>query len=105
MFVPSDAILRNYADLLVKFALNSGEGVKPGQVVQLNVPDIAKPLLKEMIRAVLECKAFPKINLIPTETDLTYFTYASDAQLTFFPEKYKRAEADLIDHQVSIIAD
>lgn len=105
MYVPDSLIVRKYADVLVKFALNGGEGAKPGQVVQLNVPDIAKPLYKEMLRAVLECGAFPKTNLIATETDKVFFDHASDEQLVFFPEAYKKAEADLIDHQVSIIAD
>ncbi len=105
MFVPSDVILRNYADLLIKFAVNGGVGAKPKEVVQLNVPDTAKPLFSELLRAVLETGAYPKINFLPTKTDKTYFTYASDDQLTFFPESYKKAEADLIDHQVSIISD
>ncbi len=105
MFQPDIAILRKYADLLIKFALNSGEGVRPKEVVQLNVPDIAKPLVKELLRAVLESGAYPRIHLIPTETEGIFFRYASDDQLVFFPEAFKRAEADLVDHQVSIVAD
>ncbi len=105
MFQPDAAVLGKYADLLVKFALNGGTGAKQGEVVQINVPDIAKPLYKEILRAVLQCGAYPKTNLLPTETDKIFFKYASDDQLVFFPAAYKRAEADLIDHQVSIIAD
>lgn len=105
MFQPSPDILRKYADLLIKFALNSGTGVRPKEVVQLNVPDVAKPLYKEMLRAVLESGAYPKVHLIPSETEQLFFRYASDDQLVFFPEAFRRAEADLIDHQVSIIAD
>jgi len=102
---PNDDILRKYADLLVKFALNSGKGVKAKDVVQLNIPDVAKPLYCELLRAVLEAGAYPKLLLLPTETDRIFFRYASDDQLTFFPTDFKRAEANLIDHQVSIIAD
>jgi aminopeptidase len=105
MFVPDQSILAKYADLLVKFAVNGGAGPKKGDVVQLNVPDIAKPLYVELLRAVLQCGAYPKTHFLASETDKVFFQYASDDQLVFFPENYKRAEADLIDHQVSIIAD
>ncbi len=105
MQTPSQDVLKKYADLLVKFALNSGEGVKPREVVQINIPDVAKPLCKELLRATLEAGAFPKIQLIPTETEKIFFDNANDDQLTFFPEALRRAEADLIDHQISIIAD
>ncbi len=105
MFLPSSDILRKYADLLITFALNGGEGVKKGQVVQLNIPDVAKPLYQELLRSVLRAGAHPKLQFIPTNTDATFFRYASDEQLAFFPEVFKRAEADLLDHQVSIIAD
>ncbi len=105
MFQPDASILGKYADLLIKFALNGGEGVKKGEVVQINVPDIAKPLYKELLRAVLQSGAYPKTTFLASETDKIFFEYASEDQLVFFPEKYKRAEADLIDHQVSIIAD
>lgn len=105
MFQPDESVLGKYADLLIKFALNGGQGAKKGEVVQINVPDIAKPLYKEILRAVLQCGAYPKTTLLATETDKIFFEYASEDQLVFFPEAYKRAEADLIDHQVSIIAD
>ncbi len=105
VFVPDWSILGKYADLLIKFALNGGEGAKKGEVVHINIPDVAKPLYHEILRAVLQCGAYPKTNVLSSGSDKIFFTYASDDQLVFFPEAYKRAEADLIDHQVSIIAD
>lgn len=105
MYQPSDDILRKYADLLVKFALGGGTGALPKQVVQINIPDSAKPLYPELLRAVLECGAYPKTNFTPTETDTVFYKYANDDQLTFFPSQFKRSEVDLIDHQVSIISD
>lgn len=105
MYQPSDTVLRKYADLLVKFALNGGRGVVAKQVVQLNVPDCAKPLFEHLLRSVLEAGAYPKVNFIPTNTDRILYEYASDDQLTFFPATFKRSEVDLIDHQVSIVSD
>jgi aminopeptidase len=105
MYTPSHSILKNYADLLVKFALNGGEGVRPKQVVQINIPDVAKPLYAALLESILEAGAYPKVQLIPTQTDKIFFQKASDDQLTFFPEAFKHAEANLIDHQISIIAE
>ena len=50
-YKPSDKLLSVYADLLVNMALNSGEGVEPGEVVQCLVPDLAKPMYGALQRA------------------------------------------------------
>ncbi len=105
MYAPSPSILKKYADLLVKFALNGGTGVRPKQVVQVNIPDVAKPLYAALLESILEAEAFPKLQMIPTQTDKIFFQKANDDQLVFFPEAFKKAEADLIDHQISILAD
>ncbi len=105
MYQPPQEILSKYADLLIKFALNGGAGARPKETIQLSVPESAKPLLRELMRAVLECGAYPKIHFIPTDIDATFFEHASDDQLVYFPEKFKRAEAELIDCSVSIISD
>jgi leucyl aminopeptidase (aminopeptidase T) len=102
MYTPDQKILAKYADLLIKFALNGGKGARKGEVVQINIPDVAKPLYKELLRATLQSGAYPKTYLIPTETDKTFFEYASDDQLIFFPEAFKRAEADLVDRRMRI---
>jgi len=81
--------LRAYADLLVGCALGSGTGVHPEQVVGISIPDTAKPLLLELQRSVLEHKAYPRIQYLPSLTDKQFFDCASDAQLTWFPEKWK----------------
>jgi aminopeptidase len=105
MYQPSEDTLRKLADLLITFALGSGKGVKPFEVVQLTVPDVAKPLYIHLLRSVLKAGAFPKVTLLPTGTEKIFFDLANEKQLTFFPTEFKKAEADLIDHHVSIIAD
>lgn len=104
-YSPPQEILAVYANLLAKFALNGGSGAKKNEVVQVMIPDICKPLCVELQRAILESGAHPKIHLIPTGMQKSFFDAASDDQIKFFPAQYKRAEADLIDHQISIIAD
>lgn len=105
MYQPSKTILTRYADVLVNFALNSGRGVKKGEVVQCIVPDVAKPLLAALQESILEAGAHPLLRLMPTGLDKAFYTLASDKQLTFFPRKYHQARVDLIDHSIGIIAE
>lgn len=104
-FVPSQKILNNYAKVLVNFALNSGEGVKPGEVVQCLVPDVAKPLALALHNTLLKSGAHPIMRFIPTGFDKHFFEHASHEQLTFFPSDFVRSRVDLIDHNIGIIAD
>ena len=104
-YQPSAELLDNYANVLINFALNSGEGVKPGEVVQLRVPECAKPLLVALRRAVLKAGAHPLVFFAPDEFQREFFELANDDQLSFFAEKYHRGTVDQIDHTVVIIAE
>lgn len=104
-YTPSTLILKKYADVLVNFALNSGQGVKKDEVVRLVVPDVAKPLALELQNAVLKAGAHPYLHLLPTGFDRDYYTLANERQLTFFPRTYHRARVKLLDHTIGIIAD
>ena len=44
-YIPSEKILENYAKVLINFGLNCGKGVKQGEIVFLQVPECAKPIL------------------------------------------------------------
>lgn len=105
MYQPSETILKKYADVLVKFALNSGKGIKKGEIVQCIVPDVAKPLIGPLQTAILEAGGHPMMRMLPTGFDKSFYETASDEQLTFFPKKYLKARIELIDHSVAIIAD
>lgn len=104
-FVPSQQILIRYAQVLVNYALNSGEGVRPGEVVQCTVPDIAKPLALTLQNEILKAGAHPIIRILPTGFEKDFYDLANDEQLTFFPEAYQRAKVDMMDHHIVIIAD
>ena len=43
-YVPSDTILKKYANLLVNFALGEGKGIKSGDVVRASSSESTKPL-------------------------------------------------------------
>lgn len=104
-YIPPKKILEKYANVLVNFALNSGEGIKKNEVVQIVVPDVAKPLALELQNAVLKVGAHPMMRLIATGFNKDYFNLANNKQLTFFPKKYLKAKVALIDHSIGIIAD
>ena len=104
-YQPSEALLDKYADVLINFALNSGEGVKPGEVVQLRVPEVAKPLLVALRRAVLKAGAHPLVNFEPDHMAREFYELANEEQLAFFAESYARGMVEQIDHTVAIRAE
>lgn len=105
MYQPSQKTLKKYADVLVKYALNSGQGIKKGEVVQCIVPDVAKPFLIELHKSILEAGGHPITRLLATGIDRDFYELANDDQLTFFPKKYLKSRVDLIDHSIGIIAE
>lgn len=101
----SQETLQKYADVLVNFGLNSGDGVKAGEVVRIVVPDVAKELARELQNSVLRAGAHPMMKFLPTSFDRDFYTIASEEQLKFFPKKYSQAQVELVDHTIGIIAD
>ncbi len=104
-YIPPKEILNKYAKVLVHFALGNDEGINKGEVVQVLVPDIAKPLALELQNEILKAGGHVLMRLIPTGFDKDYFQLATKEQLTFFPEKHLKTRADLINHSIGIIAD
>ncbi len=104
-FQPSEETLEKYADVMINFALNSGEGVKPGEVVQIRVPEVAKPLLVTLRRAVLKAGAHPIIFYTPDDFAREHYELASVEQFSFFPEKYLKGLVEEVDHTVVVLAE
>ena len=104
-FQPDQDLLDKYAQVLVNYALNSGEGVKSGEVVLCQVPDVAKPLALTLQNRLLQAGAQPIIRLLPTGFAKDFYQLAGEEQRTFFPRQLLRAQTKLIDHQIGIIAE
>ncbi len=104
-YQPSEELLEKYADVMINFALNGGEGVKNGEVVQLRVSEVAKPLLVALRRAVLKAGAHPIIFYTPDEFAREHYQLASDEQLSFFPKKFLKGLVDEIDHTVAVLSE
>ena len=105
MYTPSQEILEKYANILINFALGGGGGVKTGEVVFLQVPESAKPLLLVLRSAVLKAGANPITEYLPDEYSKDYFEQADNRQLRFFPSKYLRGKVDEMDHFVRILCE
>lgn len=104
-YQPSTEILQKYAEVLVNYALNSGEGVHAGEVVQCIVPDVAKPLALQLQNTILRAGAHPMLYLTATGFERDFYQLANQEQLIFFPRKFLQTRVKLIDHQINIIAD
>lgn len=104
-YQPSEELLESYADVMINFALNGGEGVKEGEVVQLRVSEVAKPLLVALRRAVLKAGAHPIIFYTPDDFAREHYELASDEQLSFFPKKFLKGLVDEIDHTVAVLSE
>lgn len=104
-YVPDKKILEKYADVLVNFALNDGKGIKKGDVVFIQVPENAKPMLIALRKTVLLAGGHPIIQFIPDGISREFYEIANDEQVKFFPKKYLKGRIETIDHLISIVAD
>ncbi|MFA5024932.1 MAG: aminopeptidase [Candidatus Shapirobacteria bacterium] len=104
-YKPDQKILDNYADILINYALNNGQGIRAGEVVFLQVQEYAKPLLLALYRSVLKAKAQPIIQYIPDEFEKEFFSLADSSQLDFFPAHFLKGKVKQADHFLTIIAE
>lgn len=104
-YVPSAEILEKYARVLVRFALNSGKGIKKGDVVLLQVPECAKPMLIALQKEVLRAGGHYITHYLPDEVERHYYELAEEHHLDFFPSKLIRGRVDEMDHSIHIIAE
>lgn len=105
MYIPPKEIFDKYADVLINFALNSGAGIKKGEVVYLQVSEIAKPMYIALRNTIIKAGGNVITSYMPDDIAKEYFELASEDQLKFFPEKYYKGLLDTIDHSVAIISE
>lgn len=110
LYQPSKKILKKYADVLINFALNSGKGMKKGDVVRLNSGEFAKPLYVEIRKAIIKSGGHVLSNYQPDDglgynPSRDFYENANEKQIKYFPKKYLKGLVEEIDHSVSIISD
>lgn len=105
MYTPPKEILEKYAQVLIRFALNSGEGIKKGEWVYLQVSEIAKPMYVALRNEIIKAGGNYISSYLPDDVAREAMDLASMEQLTNFPEKYYRGLIDTIDHSVYMISE
>lgn len=104
MYQPDSAMLKKYADVLIKFALWSGKGIQKNDVVCVSIAESAKPLLDPLLRSILEAGGNYILQYLPEDVTRTFFELANDEQLRFVPKQYLLERVKLCDHFVGIIS-
>jgi aminopeptidase len=109
-YTPPQKVLKNYADVLINYALGGGKGIKRGDVVMVSAHEYAKPLFLELYRTIIKAGGHmissyhpdqhPKFNF-----EKEFFVNAEDHQITFFPAKYMKGLIDQIDHVVYVLSE
>lgn len=106
MYVPPAEILEKYAHVLINFALNSGEGVRPKETVLIQLPECAKPFFVPLRNATLKAGAYPIMQLIADDVERAQvYDLMNEDQLDFFPAAYYKGLVEQCDHSVGIIAE
>ncbi|MBA3757762.1 aminopeptidase [Candidatus Saccharibacteria bacterium] len=105
-YVPSNNILEKYAKVLVNFALDSGKGIKPDDVIYLHSPLSALPLYRTLRKVIIDSGGHIISNLSDDMSGGARYFYenATDEQLNGFLEKYARGLVDQVDHRIALIS-
>jgi aminopeptidase len=107
-YKPPTEVLKNYAKVMVNFALNNGEGIIPDEVVQLSAPLSALPFYRELNREIIDSGG----HVISRLTDNMapgakkyFYDKANESQLTRFLDKYEKGVIDDSDHMIFVKSD
>jgi aminopeptidase len=94
----SDQRLVRLADVIAGHSLELGEG----DLVLIQGPALAEPLLVELTRAVLDRGGVPRLRVTVDGVDAAFLGRASDEQLGWLPP-YALSEMEAIDARISVI--
>lgn len=97
--------LAKYAQVMINFALGGGVGIKPGEVVLIQCPLVARPLGLQIYRQVLLAGGHPIMQWLDDQVLLSFYQLADETQLQFFADKYFKGVVDQIDHRIAVLAD
>lgn len=104
-YVPEPELLQKYADILINFALNSGDGVRAGESVLIVVPESARQMYVPLRTSVLLAGAYPLLHFRPDNVEPgLFYGQATDAQLEWAPLEYWHGITKQFDHSVMLIS-
>ncbi|TKK71068.1 aminopeptidase [Ilyomonas limi] len=105
-----DNLLKKYAQVMVRYALNNGEGINKGDTVFLVGQECSKDLFMAIAKAVYAAGGNLLTHYQPNnirENSLARFLLenGSDEQISFFAKPYWQGIVDATDHILFIIAE
>jgi aminopeptidase len=95
----TDPRVQKLADVIVNYSTELGEG----DLVLIQGPELAEPLIVEIVRAALAAGAIPHVRASVQGVDEAYLAAAGDAQLDHLPA-YALDEMNAIDARIAIHA-
>src|SRR6185295_6098549 len=110
MYKLNDELLKKYAQVMVHYALNNGNGINKGDIVYLVAQECAKDLFMAMAKEVYAAGGNLISQYLPDnirETSLTRFLLqnGTDEQVSFFATPYWKGIVESADHILFIIAE
>jgi aminopeptidase len=105
-----EGLLKKYAQVMVKYALNNGNGIKKGDTVFLVGQECAKELFVAIAKEIYTAGGNVITNYLPNntlDTSLPRFLLenGSDEQIGFFAKPYWQGIVDAADHILFIISE
>ncbi|HEX3331941.1 MAG TPA: aminopeptidase [Gaiellales bacterium] len=94
----TDPRVRRLADVVVNYSTR----VKEGDVVQIQGPELAEPLIVEIVRATVAAGGLPHVRASVQGVDEAYLAAAGDTQLDHLPS-HVLDEMEAIDARIAII--
>jgi aminopeptidase len=95
----SDPRVQKLADVVVNYST----ALREGDLVLIQGPEIAEPLIVEIVRAALAAGAIPHVRASVQGVDEAYLAAAGDSQLDHLPD-YALDEMEAIDARIAIHA-
>ncbi|GIW68777.1 aminopeptidase [Candidatus Parcubacteria bacterium] len=109
-YTPPCRVLERYAQVLVRFALWGGKGIRKGEVVYLVGAEATKPLFLAVRREILKAGGNVISNFIPESWDRwqfsrDFFELAKPHQLDWTPKRYFRGLVDEMTHYIYLLGE
>ena len=110
MIKPDESLLKKYAQVMVQYALNNGNGIKKGDTVFLVGQECAKDLFMAIAKEVWSSGGNLITNYQPDnvqDNSLARFLLqnGSDEQISFFASPYWQGIVDATDHILFIVSE
>jgi aminopeptidase len=105
-----DSLLKKYAQVMVQYGLNNGQGIKAGDTVFLTGQECAKALYIAIVKEIYLAGGNVINNYLPNNTrDCSVarllIENGTEEQIGFFAQPYWQGVVDAADHMLFIISD